>query len=253
MKKRSSYPIIVSSLKQILRNKKVQYKELSQALSISESSIKRVMNAEDASISKIEEICDYIGITFFDLIDTCKNEAPIAFKLSACQEKFLTKNSNYFYLFHLLYEEKVSVAKIRDRFKISIKSMNKYLKKLEDLNLLEWHPGNKLIFLAQGSIELERGSQLAKNVLKASMKNLTEIVTGDKKTNDIDSIFQFMEVHITQESLKRFTDSFERISQQLDIDCSREEKIYDIEELDFYTINFGVLPNRLYRENIPNI
>ncbi len=220
---------------------------------MSESSIKRLMTANDASLNKIEEICDYIGISFFDLIETCKDEELTGLKLTQEQSFFFSMHTNYFYLFHLLYEEKQSVSQIQKRFKVNELSMNRYLKKLEDLNLLEWHPGNRLVFLVKGAIELESGSPLAKHVLNASMKNLTSIVTGDRKNSKKEGLFQFRETHLTEASINRIIESFNGIVHQLEIDASREEKIYDIEELDFYTINFGVLPQRLYCEDIPNI
>jgi len=254
MTKRSNFPLIISSLKKVLRSKKIKYSELAKALNMSESSIKRLMNSNDASFSKIEEICDYIGITFFELVETCKAEKPKGLTLTQKQENFFQNNTNYFYLFHLLFEEKSTVKEIRKKFKINKLSMNRYLKKLEDLGLLEWHPGDRLVFLVQGNLSLQSGTPLAKHIMKTSLNNLTSIVTGDieKKERDMLGVFHLREFHATKETIKRFIDSFDSISQQLVIDADREKKIYNLDELEFYTINFGALPKRLYSEDIPN-
>lgn len=126
----SNYPLLMNELKKVFKRKKLKYTDVSEHLGMSESSIKRLMSGHDASLSKLEGLSEVAGITFFDLVELCKNQVPENYFLNEKQDHFFSRNTHYFYFFHLLYEENKSLKQIKKDFKLSENSISKYLKKL---------------------------------------------------------------------------------------------------------------------------
>ncbi|MBT3584796.1 MAG: helix-turn-helix transcriptional regulator [Halobacteriovoraceae bacterium] len=256
MKKSSNYQLLMAELKKILKNKRIRYSSLSLKLGISESSVKRTMTASDGALSKIEAICEVVGISFFDLATTIQKESAHEYQLSPEQDKFFSKNTNYFYLFHLMYEMKMTVKQVMKKYQIKALSMTKYLKKLEQLGLLERHANDKIVFLIEGYMTVGEKSGLGKHLIQTTVNNLSSIV-GDAKNfkgaNDEKGSFTIGEYLITKESADKFMQSFGHLQEELSRTNEREEKVYNIEDLIFYTCIFSFLPKRLYYEDIPNI
>ncbi|MCP4915027.1 MAG: helix-turn-helix domain-containing protein [Oligoflexia bacterium] len=257
MENSSNYPILISELKKVLKRKKKKYSDIARELDMSESSVKRLMSGKDASLSKLEALCRVVDITFFDLVSMSKDSKPQTLTLTKEQDRFFAKNTNYFYFYHLIHEEDATVQEIVTRFGLSEKSKNKYLKKLEDLGLLEWHPGDKIVIVKKGGIHLPEMTELGSHLVRTLMKNVTELVGDVKKMDeqlkDKNGTFHIGEYYLREETAKGFQNRISNLLIDMEKASDRESRIYGKEELKFYTSISSVMPMRFYCENIPNI
>lgn len=257
MENSSNYPILISELKKVLKRKKIKYTEVARELGMSESSVKRLMSGKDASLSKLEALCNVAQITFFDLVAMSKDAKPETLTLTKEQDRFFAKNTHYFYFFHLIHEEDFTVDQIVKRFGLSEKSKNKYLKKLEDLGLIEWHPGDKIVNIKKGGIHLPEMTELGRHLVTTSMKNVTELV-GDvdrmgKQLEGRHGTFHIGEYYLREETAKAFQNRMADLLSEMEKATDRENRIYDKSELQFYTSLTSIMPMRFYCEDIPNI
>lgn len=143
---------VVHTLKKVLKSKGISYKELAQKLNLSEPSIKRIFSDEDFSLSRLEKICDSIGMDFFELMQTAfSSNAVSRQELTIEQEEFLCKSSDSFTFFHLLLQGE-SVQNICKKHALSELRKTKILLELEKAGLLELHVDNKVKLLVSRSI-----------------------------------------------------------------------------------------------------
>ena len=60
------YRSIVSILKTALKERGITYADVASHLGVSEQTIKRLFTSQDGPVGRLVEICDFIGISFFE-------------------------------------------------------------------------------------------------------------------------------------------------------------------------------------------
>ena len=96
---------LIETLKQALRTKNITYRELAKALKMSEAGIKKMFQAQTLTVTRLGEICAYLGIALEDLVEAGKNPIVKTLKLNKQQNTLFAKNPNYFLFFlKLVYE-----------------------------------------------------------------------------------------------------------------------------------------------------
>ena len=144
---------IMDTLKEALKNNGKTYRELGDALELSESSVKRLFSTQKITMERVEEICDFINISIFDLIHLAESrKAPVTRKITLEQEILLASDDNLFMVFYLLVS-RWSVEDIMDHFSFDHQMIEGFLLKLDKAGLLELHPGNKVKMLIRKSIK----------------------------------------------------------------------------------------------------
>lgn len=126
---------VKKALKQVMKTRKLTFKDLADTLDCSLPTAKRVLNQEELSLSRLARIMDWLDISFKELeklMETVDNDnIPFNDK----QDAFLAANPKYFsYLIQLRSgETPESIAK---KFALTKPSTDKYLIKLEQLELI---------------------------------------------------------------------------------------------------------------------
>lgn len=257
MRNSPNLPILLDELKKILKRKKIKYTDLADKLEMSESSVKRIMSGSDLPFSKIEAICEIAGIDVFDLMALCQEKKSGEFIPNEAQDRFFARHTHFFYFFNHMYEENLSVAEMKKKFKLNNKSINLYLKKLEELEILERHPGDRIVWKVSGFINLEISEKLASHVFELSIKNYASTISDLKKIKALGEHhpvhFSISGYRITDESAKKFARRFEDLNKELAEVAERERKAYAIDELTHYSRVDSMLPVKLYYEEIPNL
>src|SRR4051812_48979516 len=92
--------LIPKALKGLLRAQGVTYRELARELKLSESSIKRLFAGKDFNFSRVEQICDSLEVSFFDLAQQARPDSrKNTFQLKLAQEKAFVENPKLFWFF----------------------------------------------------------------------------------------------------------------------------------------------------------
>ena len=91
MAKRTMYQDLMAGLKSVLKRRKISYQEVAKILELSESSVKRLFNARDGQFSKVESLCDWLGISMADVISAHENRNEEVHTLTSQQEALLSE------------------------------------------------------------------------------------------------------------------------------------------------------------------
>jgi len=124
------------TLKTIMKNRKITYRELAERLEMSESGVKKIMSGKDCSLNRLLSICDSIGVSFPDVVEAARNRDPKVVRLTQEQIDFFMENPNYFQCFIELGKAQHDREKLAERTGLDAQSIERYLLKLDRLGLI---------------------------------------------------------------------------------------------------------------------
>ncbi len=125
------------ALKKQLKLKGLTYTDMAAHLKVSEVTVKRMMSKEEIPLSRFLAICEWLEINLTELEKLANyNNLHEVVRFTAEQEKFLAKNPNYLAFLFQLYTDDTP-EQIQKNFSLTQKSLNLYLIRLENLNLIK--------------------------------------------------------------------------------------------------------------------
>lgn len=131
---------IIQTLKRDLKAKGITYKDIASYLKMTEAGVKKLLSKDDISFNKLKLLCDLLQISPNDLLSAVDEFETETHTFSEKQVKFFLNNHHYFYFFMKLAYEQKNPKIIQAEYKLSARSLNIYLKKLEELGLIKRHP-----------------------------------------------------------------------------------------------------------------
>ena len=250
------YSLLCEELKKVLKGCRVRYAQLAETLGMSESSVKRVLNKEDGSLGRLEQICDFLGIKFFDLVSQAHQAGDQEFVLTPEQSQFFMKNPEYMSFFTLLYEEGLSVKEIAKEHRLNRASVVRYLNQLEKLGLLEVHAGDRVRFLVQGGFTVDPHDPIAQMLENTMLENLTHKVKERHSAKIGKRARLFMrigELKLSPESRRDFEKELLEVYLRFDRVGEREKKFLGPTELATYTYTSVLSMGRLSLVPLKNL
>lgn len=131
---------IIQTIKKGLKSKGVTYKDIALYLKMTEAGVKKLLSKDDISFNKLKLLCDLLQVSPADLLDAADESETETHTFSEKQIKFFLNNKQYFHFFMKLAYEQKNPRVIQEEYKLSTKSLNHYLKTLEDIGLIRRHP-----------------------------------------------------------------------------------------------------------------
>ena len=130
---------MLDTLKRCLKARGMTYSALGKALSLSESSVKRLFADGSFTLGRLERVCSALDMTVADLTRMASG-APAASAqsdtLSLEQERTLARNPSLLACFYLLLNGH-SIEDTRERLKVSARAMQGLLRELSDARLID--------------------------------------------------------------------------------------------------------------------
>ncbi|MEM7397131.1 MAG: helix-turn-helix transcriptional regulator, partial [Verrucomicrobiota bacterium] len=138
------------------------YRDVADALELSEASVKRLFSEESFSLRRIEAICRLLDMSLYDLAKmTRAGEGEARNVLSLDQEKALAADGRLLTVFYLLCNG-WPLEKIRKIYKIKKLAMTRLLLKLDRLRLIDLEPGEKVRLRTAREIQWRRDGPVRK-------------------------------------------------------------------------------------------
>ncbi len=150
---------MLDTLKKCLKVKGVTYRQLAGEMNLSEASIKRLFSEQSFSLKRIEQICTFLDLSFYDLAKLSEKNKKIPSILTVAQEIALADNSKLLLFFYLLLNGRDPESIVKD-YKISLKESQKFLLELDRFKLINLYPDNRVVFLTQKNIEWRKNGPI---------------------------------------------------------------------------------------------
>lgn len=134
---------LIDTLKQELRKQRFTYKQVSKALDLSETSVKRLFSEEAFSIKRLEKVCELLHLDISDLVQLMQKNIELTTQLTRDQETELVSDVKLL-LVALLLMNKLKFSEIVRIYDISETEGIQLLARLDRMKILELQPGNRV-------------------------------------------------------------------------------------------------------------
>lgn len=148
---------ITDTLKQLLREQKVTYKDLAEHLDLSEANIKRIFSNCSFSLERLEQICNIIDLNLSDLFVLSEKAQQTITELSLEQEQELVANPKLL-LVAVCVRDGWSFSEIINHYDIDEHECIRLMVKLDRINLIQLLPNNNYkLLIAQDFRWIKKG------------------------------------------------------------------------------------------------
>ncbi len=134
---------LIDTLKQELRKQRLTYKQVSIALDLSETSVKRLFSEEAFSIKRLEKVCELLNLDISGLVHLMEKNIEFTTHLTRGQEKELVSDIKLL-LVALLLMNKLQFSEILAIYDISESEGIQLLARLDRMKIIELQPGNRV-------------------------------------------------------------------------------------------------------------
>ncbi len=212
---------IIDALKTELKQARVTYRYLAKELRISEAGVKKMFTRQDVSLERILQICKILNLSFSEIIARTEDTERSDLRFTKKQSDFLSQNIDFFHFYMKLAYEQKSPKDIQEEFGLNLKSLNIYLKKLEQIELIIRHPRDR--------VQVVGGLQFAVRTEGTALEKL--------KTQTIKDMLAFFEesrvgslngagLQLTVSESKEFQMRWEELIREFSIISSRHRKAH---------------------------
>lgn len=133
---------MLDTLKRCLRARGMTYRDLGQALRLSESSVKRLFAAESFTLLRLERVCAVLDMSVADLVrmtEGTRETGNASQTLTLEQERTLASDSSVLACFYLLLNGR-SLEETQSRLNLTSRALQVHLAKLAAAGLLDMGP-----------------------------------------------------------------------------------------------------------------
>lgn len=202
---------LLSALKKCLRAQGRTYRDVAKALDISEASVKRIFSEQSFSLRRLEDVCRYLDINFYDLARMARlgTEDDVT-QLSLQQERSLAKDPLVLTYFYLLLTGRTP-AKIASEFGLDDLQQTTMLVRLSKLQLVELLPNNNGRLRVGRRIDWRHDGPIR----KLYQQQVQAAFMASEFRAD-DEMFRFDTGELSRASVSMLLRKFEKLSQDFD-------------------------------------
>jgi transcriptional regulator with XRE-family HTH domain len=202
---------LLNALKKCLRAKGLNYRDVAQALNLSEASVKRVFSERTFSLTRLEEVCRFLDMTIYDLARLTQQTAnDQVTTLTVEQEQALADDPLVLTYFYLMLTGRTPEV-IAEEFGLDNRQQMTMLARLSRLKLLEMYPNNSGRLLTGLRIRWRQDGP----VRQMYARQIQQTFLDSKFKND-DELLRFEMGELSDASAKVITKKIDRLTQELD-------------------------------------
>lgn len=134
---------LIATLKRELRRKHLTYKQVAEALSLSEASVKRLFASGQFTLERIDEICRLLEWDWLDLVDATRANEKVVDHLTDTQETEIAADLELL-LVAVSVINGFSFQDLIDQYDLSDAQCIQKLARLDRLKLITLLPGNRI-------------------------------------------------------------------------------------------------------------
>jgi DNA-binding Xre family transcriptional regulator len=216
---------ILDALKKCLRAKGLTYRDVAEALEISEASVKRIFSRKTFTLSRLEEICRLLEISIYDLTRLTEMHAERGSSaLTVAQEEALAEDSSLLTYFYLLLLGRTA-DRIAREYGVDKRQETRLLTRLDRLKLIDLYPRNRFRLLTGRRILWRPDGPIRRRYEREVKAQFL-----DHRFKGRDEWLSLESTELSEASIKVLTRKLERLSQdfdelaEIDMSLPREKK-----------------------------
>ncbi|MCO7224647.1 helix-turn-helix transcriptional regulator [Pleionea sp. CnH1-48] len=161
----SDIPKLVRQLKLLLRQNELTYQDVAQQLSLSEASVKRLFAQQHFTLERLEQICNLVGVTFYELVTEAERSREKVGELSLEQEQQIVSDIRCLLITYLVLN-RWTFDEILDNYTFSEHELIQLLAQLDRMKIIELLPRNAIRLRTAPDFRWIEGGPIETFVLK---------------------------------------------------------------------------------------
>lgn len=137
---------LVATLKRLLKSRSMTYRDLASRLGLSESAVKHMFSTGNFSLKRLDEVCEVLEIDLGELISQSEAQEPRIEKLPAEYEEEIVADGRFLLIAYCLINH-WTLDEILERYEISRGDAFRYLRRLDQMKIIEVLPGDRVRLL----------------------------------------------------------------------------------------------------------
>jgi transcriptional regulator with XRE-family HTH domain len=172
--------LLVTELKQILKERGITYSAVARKLRLSHASVKRLFSRGDFSLQRIDEICELAGVELTDLADRIREREASAYQMTVEQERQIVSDPRLLLMAWLVlnkwrFDDIVKFYRFTEREALG------YLLKLDRMKLIELQPGNRVRLRMKRNLSWRPGGPMQQYVHRVLLKEFFDSDFSDPR------------------------------------------------------------------------
>ena len=208
---------IVQTLKTLLRQSGITYRDLAQRIGISESAVKQMFASENFSLRRLDEICEVLSMDYAELMEAALARESETDELGIELEQELVSDIRLLLIAYCLVNH-WRLEDIMARYTISETEAVLLLSRLDRMGLIELLPGNRVRLLVSNSFKWQPDGPIEK-FFRSQVQN--EFFGGSFQGDG--AIRLVKNGDLTRASQRLLAERLQGIGQMFD-DINREER-----------------------------
>lgn len=225
--------LLQDCLKQLIQSRGLRLADVAKELGLSIATAKRLLNADDLSMERILELCDQLGIHFYDLVEMTKRQRMEYHFCSLEQEEFLATHPAHFGFLRALQRGE-SLAYISKTARISKADGDAYLADLESHKFLTYHTDTSIDLHIPAGMDWRPGGALWKAYYATWMDNFTSHMQG-KETQDDVTLIEMSQRLFTKSTILDLKREIDDLSRKYASISKLERKVHPRDRLQTFT------------------
>ncbi len=146
---------VLATLKQQLKQRGITYRQLAVALKLSESAVKHMFSVGNFSLKRLDEVCEVLELDMGQLVSLSEAQEPRIRELSAEYEAEIVADERLLLMAYCLINY-WTLPEILERYDIPRADAFKYLRRLDQMKIVEVLPGDRVRLLIANNFAWRR-------------------------------------------------------------------------------------------------
>ena len=219
---------ITQSLKIALKSRGMTYRDLAKKIQVSEQTVKRLFKDKDCSLSRLNQICDAIDLSVYDLLEYAKHHTePLAY-LTPEQEHYLNEHVAHFYFLYFL-TSKHTLEDIQATYNLRDIQIYQIMRDLQEQGFIDLWGDNQYRLKIEGQLLLKLHSPVHNIVADINHRFFDYVVENDgSEDTSFNSSFRFMSKNTLNQlaqELDELHDKYRKIAHQNEMILPKEDLV----------------------------
>jgi len=215
----STASTLIGAIKQQLKLQGITYQALARRLKVSEPTVKRDLARGDFSLSRLDEICEVLGVTIADLANAEPDRELLITQFTDQQERTLTANPKLLMLTYLIVNQ-WKFEDIIESFEITENELVSFLLSLDKLGIVRFRPPRGMQPLTARNFSWRKDGPVHEFFLQRLVPEYFR-AKFDRPGDD----FNFVAGSLSQASLSRFKSALARLTAEFEDLARRDARL----------------------------
>ena len=210
---------LIKTLKRLLKERNMTYRQIAQRLGLSEACIKRLFATGNFTLERLDQICSLIDLEITDLVMEADAEIHRISELTEAQEKELASNPKLLLVAFLVING-CSFNDISRQYRLSETELIRYFLALDKLKLIELLPNNRIRYLTSKNFLWRKNGPILR-FFTEHMKQ--EYFEGDFRAEN--EVLMFVPGMLSEASSKIMLKKIEQLANEFNVLISQDTEL----------------------------